>query len=226
MSIRTDSSCVINQISDPSVFYQSPSKAPTRERLRQPAQLVEKRCKALCIAKALIEHEILPVDSAWLMRADGKEGVMKAADMSFLIPMADVEIKPGHECFYVKGSAGVVAMYGSDGRLIDDSHVYRVKPLFYETNELAYNTRKTYDENGNVLTSETDYENPTNLMSAADRNAYENGFGDYGLISEDGRIITQPLYKNIQALARGVYMCEDAGGFGILLDNDGNRIKK
>ncbi len=169
--------------------------------------------------------EITPVDSMWLMRAGGKEGVMKAVDMSFLIPMADVEIKCGHDCFYVKGRDNVVAMYGRDGKIIDDSHVYRVKPLFYETNELAYNTRKTYDENGDVLTSETDYENPTNLMSAADRNAYENGFGDYGLISEDGKIITPPLYKNIQALARGVYMCEDAGGFGILVDNDGKRIK-
>ena len=50
-----------------------------------------------------------------------------------------------------------------------------------------------------------------------DCNTYENAFGYYGLLSEDWKITPQLLYKNIQALAHGVYMCEDAGGFGILL---------
>lgn len=172
-----------------------------------------------------VYDNITPTDSLWLMRAGGKEGIMKADSMKFIIPMSDIEIASVNNWIYIKGRDNRVSLYEKNGRLIDDSHIGEVKPLLYKTDKVCYNTRATYDEDGNELTRETDYENPHLAMSMANRSAYSNGFGEYGLITENGEIVTMPLYKDIQALASDVYLCHDTEGHGILIDSNGKRIK-
>ena len=54
--------------------------------------------------------------------------------------------------------------------------------------------------------------------------AVETGY--YGLISPEGKLITPPRYKNIEALGKDIYLCSyDYNGiFSLLLDSKGNII--
>lgn len=46
-------------------------------------------------------------------------------------------------------------------------------------------------------------------------------YGPYGLISTDGRVITKPIYKEIEAISKDLYLCLPQG---VLIDSEGKIV--
>jgi hypothetical protein len=62
-------------------------------------------------------------------------------------------------------------------------------------------------------------------MDVATCLCYEGEMDWYGLMSPDGKIITPPLFVNITAIAKDLYLCETDYGRGILLNSKGQPVE-
>ena len=43
-------------------------------------------------------------------------------------------------------------------------------------------------------------------------------------MSPTGKIITPPMYKEIKAIGRDLYLCDEGAGYGVVIDGDGNKV--
>ena len=54
---------------------------------------------------------------------------------------------------------------------------------------------------------------------------YEAECGWYGLLSPEGKLLTFPLYRGIEAVGKDLYLCKTDYGRGVLLNSKGQRVE-
>ena len=90
---------------------------------------------------------------------------------------------------------------------------------------------KLYDFDGKTVLNELVINEVTELYfnsanddkeSATLRKYCCREYGPYGLISTDGRMITKPIYKEIEAISKDLYLCKPQG---VLIDSEGRIIQ-
>ena len=109
-----------------------------------------------------------------------------------------------------------------DGKLINDFYISSVRTLEYSKDEMLYRTDKTTDDEGNIAETTIEAYHPS---ANAKMRAYVVGDGYEGLMSNDGRVVTMPLYKNIEAIGYDLYLCDVSNGDHVIVNGKGEIVK-
>jgi hypothetical protein len=113
-------------------------------------------------------------------------------------------------------------VYSLDGKLITAAEIRNVEQMMYETREVMYPVNKE----GHECTDEFYcYTNPIERMDVATCLRYEGEMDWYGLMSPDGKVLTPPLYVDITAIAKDLYLCETDYGRGVMLNSKGELVE-
>lgn len=118
-----------------------------------------------------------------------------------------------------------IRKYDLQGELINDFYVKQVRMLEYEKDEVLYRDIKTKEVDECGETVETTKSESWHPMATAYLRAYEAGDGRYGLMSPDGRIVTMPLYDEIQAIANDRYLCTCNRDDKVVVNGKGEIVK-
>lgn len=152
---------------------------------------------------------VYPVDSLWVVDNGAQMGVLRN-DMSVMIPISDGRLSFGGGAIFACQPDHTVRKYDRQGNLVDGFYVNEVEKLTFDTDELA----PVSDADGQ----------PGYVEAVAVNSRYEAEVGWYGLMSPTGKIITPPMYKEIKAIGRDLYLCDEGAGYGVVIDGDGNKV--
>lgn len=165
---------------------------------------------------------IVPRDTLWLVE-NGKQQSVLSSSLRAVVPFMEARIYIIDGMIDATLSDHTLRRYDMDGNLVEDFFISNMEYLEYETSELRYGTTTNYDDEGNAV-SETEDSYPSHVLKTAKCMRYEAESGWYGLITADGKVITPPSYSSITAVGYDLYLCEDIGGDGILLNGKGERV--
>ncbi|WP_065217881.1 MULTISPECIES: WG repeat-containing protein [Butyricimonas] len=142
----------------------------------------------------------------WSACKDGRWGVYSDSLVEILACEYEMVTVSEDRGIYISQSDHIQKRCDYDGTILDDFICGSIYQLSYDTG--------IYNENGETM------------MATAQCWMYAVETGYYGLISPEGKLITPPRYKNIEALGNDIYLCSyDYNGiFSLLLDSKGNII--
>ena len=90
--------------------------------------------------------------------------------------------------------------------------------------EIRYYSTKTYDDEGN-LSSETENSEATTGSGVAHCRRYQAEYNWYGLMTQDGHVLTPPSYSDISAIGSDLYLCKTDCEHGFILNGKGQRVR-
>ena len=163
-----------------------------------------------------------PTDSFWIV-GNGKEKSVLNANLETVLPFMDAKVWINNGMIEVTMSDHTIRTYSLQGDIIEDFHISEVSQLYYDTNEIRYNSTKTYDDEGN-LSSETENSEATTGSGVARCRRYQAEYNWYGLMTQDGHVLTPPSYSDITAIGPDLYLCKTDYEHGVILDGKGNRV--
>lgn len=96
-----------------------------------------------------------------------------------------------------------IRRYDYSGSLINDFYIMRTNCLKYDTGEIIYTKKTGYDVYGN----ENEYYEESCREAVASLMVYSAAEHYEGLMTPEGRIVTMPIYKDIEAIGPDTYLC-------------------
>ncbi len=166
---------------------------------------------------------IFPSDDYKFWRLEqGEKSALIDKDLNMLIPLSYCSIYFYEREIDVTMPDHTMRKYDTDWNLIDDFYICSVNALEYEKDEVLYRTR-THDEDGDEY-SEPIVESYRPLAPAR-IHAYTAGDNCEGLITQEGHVVTLPLYKSITAIGYDLYLCEVSNGDKIILNGRGEIVR-
>lgn len=162
-------------------------------------------------------------DSFWIV-SNGKEKTVLNACLQTVIPFMNASIWINGNTIEVTMADHTIRTYSLSGEIIEDFHISEVSQLYYDTNEILYNSTKQYDDEGNLI-SETNNDSASTRSAIAHCRRYQAEYNWYGLMTPDGHVITSPSYSDITAIGQDLYLCKTDYEHGIIIDGKGNRVK-
>ena len=113
--------------------------------------------------------------------------------------------------------------YDYDGVVLDNLVFDEISFLHYKTGETEIRTVSEKSEYGDEPTTYTREDEITELASLR---KYITSEGFEGLIDNNGNPVTAPLYHNIEAIAKNLYLCsfDERNEFGVLLNEKGDKV--
>ena len=156
----------------------------------------------------------------WCVRKGDMMGVYDS-NMETVLPMTECRlILCDDNTILVTMADHTMRKYNMQGELINDFYIYNVNKLEYETDEIVYqekqNSEESYDEN-------VQYYHP---KETARLRSYEAGDCYKGLITTEGRMVTMPLYKEIQAIGPDLYLCTTSDYYeNVIINGKGEIVK-
>lgn len=150
----------------------------------------------------------------WQVEKDGRTGLL-TADLDEMFPIENTDITINDGVIEVRHADHIARRYDYDGRLLVDFVIDEVENILYETTELRQNMDEEdyYEE----------FDNKVYAVADCQRYTVRDGQGsEYcGLVNRKGVIVTKPVYYSIQAIGKGLYLCQPDG---VILNNDGKRV--
>lgn len=145
---------------------------------------------------------------------DGCTGLF-TAELKEMFPVENTDITIYDGVIEVRHADHIARRYDYDGRLLVDFVIDEVENIRYETTELRQDSDGT-DEYGEI-------DDRTYAVADCQRYTVRDGQGTdyYGLLNRKGEIVTKPVYYSIQAIGKGLYLCQPDG---VILNNDGKRV--
>ena len=110
----------------------------------------------------------------------------------------------------------------TDGNLIDDFYICGVRMLQYDKDEILYRTR-THDDDGDEYA--VPFVESYHPQAVARLRSYVAGDGYEGLMTQEGHVLTMPLYRNIDAIAYDLYLCEVSNGDKVIVNGKGEIVR-
>lgn len=147
----------------------------------------------------------------WQVRKDGLNGLL-TKDMDTVFTVSYPRMSIGDDYIEVGYTDHTVKVFDYDCNVLEDFLIDEVENLYYPTGGLRDSTR--IGEAGNVLYALASCRVYRVCGGSSDGNYY-------GLMSGDGRILTPPSYRKIQAVGKDLYLCSP---HGTLLDSRGRRL--
>ena len=169
---------------------------------------------------------ILPVDSFFVV-ARGREQAVLDASLSSVIPFMEASFTIYGDGIEATMGDHTIRTYSLHGEMTDSFKITDTGHLIYDTDEITYMTSQEsyeYDEEGK-MTGKTKNGDQSVKQAIANCRQYQAEYGWYGLLSPAGTIITPPDYSSITAIGRDLYLCKDAHGNGVILNDKGKRMK-
>ena len=157
----------------------------------------------------------------WLVRK-GEESAVIDKDLKPIIPMMECSVYINDGTIDVTMPDHTIRKYDMQGTLINDFYISSVRTLEYETDEILYR-REMHDEDGE------EYATPVvesyHPLATARLRAYIAGQGYEGLMTADGHIVTMPLYKDIDAIGKDLYLCTSTNNNKVIVNGKGEIVK-
>lgn len=164
---------------------------------------------------------IMPVDTFYIVSKDGMQSVITHS-MDVVLPFIDASLWVSDGKITAEMADHTLRQYDLQGNLTDDFLISGVDNMVYETGELRY----AYDTaNADDLTGEPDEMVPVPVYETARCKCYEASSGWYGLMSPDGRVLTNPVYSEITAIGYDLYLCKKGYMSGEVLNGKGMKVK-
>lgn len=158
-------------------------------------------------------------DSLWIVSKGDERSVM-TSNLDTILPFTKASYFVDRSMITAVMPDHTIRKYTLRGELINDFYIHGAEQLIYDTMELCEPV-KEYDEDGNVYGVAA----PDAKKAIAHCLQYEAQYGWYGLMSSTGKIITPPVYKEIEALGPDLYLCKDASYDGVLINADGKQVR-
>lgn len=158
-------------------------------------------------------------DSLWIVSKGDERSVM-TSNLDTILPFTKASYFVDRSMITAVMPDHTIRKYTLRGKLINDFYIHGAEQLIYDTMELCEPV-KEYDEDGNVYGVAA----PDAKKAIAHCLQYEAQYGWYGLMSSTGKIITPPVYKEIEALGPDLYLCKDASYDGVLINADGKQVR-
>lgn len=158
-------------------------------------------------------------DSLWIVTKGDERSVM-TSNLDTILPFTKASYFVDRSMITAVMPDHTIRKYTLRGELINDFYIHGAEQLIYDTMELCEPV-KEYDEDGNVYGVAA----PDAKKAIAHCLQYEAQYGWYGLMSSTGKIITPPVYKEIEALGPDLYLCKDASYDGVLINADGKQVR-
>lgn len=158
-------------------------------------------------------------DSLWIVSKGDERSVM-TSNLDTILPFTKASYFVDRSMITAVMPDHTIRKYTLRGELINDFYIHGAEQLIYDTMELC-ELVKEYDEDGNVYGVAA----PDAKKAIAHCLQYEAQYGWYGLMSSTGKIITPPVYKEIEALGPDLYLCKDASYDGVLINADGKQVR-
>lgn len=145
-------------------------------------------------------------DGYWIVTNNDNVYGLYDKDMQMLMPFEYDNIRIGAEGIYAVVNRGTQMLYAFDGKtVLNPLLIKNVDPLYYETE----NTDNDY---GYTMEHAT-----LRYYSSYKRSELK------GLISAEGKIVTYPLYQDIEAIGKDLYLCTPQG---VILNSKGEVVKQ
>lgn len=158
-------------------------------------------------------------DSLWIVSKGDERSVM-TSNLDTILPFTKASYFVDRSMITAVMPDHTIRKYTLRGELINDFYIHGAEQLIYDTMELCEPV-KEYDEDGNVYGVAA----PDAKKAIAHCLQYEAQYGWYGLMSSTGKIITPPIYKDIEALGPDLYLCKDVSYDGTLINADGKQVR-
>lgn len=110
--------------------------------------------------------------------------------------------------------------YDLQGNIVDTFLISSVENMIYETDELRY-LKTNNDEEEDGLNGYAEDPNPSPVHKTARCKRYEAASGWYGLMSPEGKVLTNPAYSEIIAIGYDLYLCKKGSMSGEVLNGKG-----
>ena len=151
----------------------------------------------------------------WQVEKERLAGLF-SAELKPLFPAENTAIFICDNVIEVRHADHIARRYDFQGHILVDFVIDEIESLTYETTELRYHDETDEEEYGEeavpAIANSLRYKVMSGNWEYADR---------YGLIGRDGRIITQPRYTSVKAIACDRYLCQPDG---IIIDDRGNPV--
>lgn len=170
-----------------------------------------------------VYKSIYPVDTVWLVRNDDEQAIITFG-MDTLFPMTKAQLEIGDTAIFVTFANHTQSMYTLRGELIAANMIRDVEQLTYETTEVIYPVGYSGHDDDNDLAEYYGVE-PYNRQAVATCLSYEAECGWYGLMSPEGKLLTLPSYRGIEAIGKDLYLCKTSYGYGVMLNSKGQRVE-
>lgn len=170
-----------------------------------------------------VYRNIYPVDTVWLVRNDDEQAIITFG-MDTLFPMTKAQLEIGDTAIFVTFANHTQSMYTLRGELIAANMIRDVEQLTYETTEVIYPVGYSGHDDDNDLAEYYGVE-PYNRQAVATCLSYEAECGWYGLMSPEGKLLTLPSYRGIEAIGEDLYLCKASYGYGVVLNSKGQRVE-
>lgn len=158
-------------------------------------------------------------DSLWIVSKGDERSVM-TSNLDTILPFTKASYFVDRSMITAVMPDHTIRKYTLRGELINDFYIHGAEQLIYDTMELCEPVKEN-DEDGNVYGVAA----PDAKKAIAHCLQYEAQYGWYGLMSSTGKIITPPVYKEIEALGPDLYLCKDASYDGVLINADGKQVR-
>ena len=152
----------------------------------------------------------------------GEEMAVLDNNLKPILPLNECSISIGDGTIDVTMPDHTMRKYDMEGTLINDFYITSVRMLEYEKEEIIYRdnvVNKVDDELTEIL------EESYHPHATARLRAYVAGDGYEGLMTDDGRKVTMPLYWEIEALDHDLYLCASKNGDKVIVNGKGEIVK-
>ena len=152
----------------------------------------------------------------------GEEMAVLDSSLKPILPLTECSISIGDGTIDVTMPDHTMRKYDMEGTLINDFYITSVRMLEYEKEEIIYRdnvVNKVDDELTEILEESYHPHATARLRSYVADDGYE------GLMTDDGRKVTMPLYWEIEALDHDLYLCASKNGDKVIVNGKGEIVK-
>jgi len=162
-----------------------------------------------------ITHEY----SFWKVEKDELYGLYSdKMELMFDVVNPQIEIDGNAEVIEVRFPDHTAKRFDFEGNVLVDFVIDHVTNMHYSTTELNNQAEEAEEDDSYSNNSFVIY-----AVAQCQKYLVSCGYYDYyGLIDRNGRIITQPEYSSIDAIAEDLYLCQP---HGIIINGKGERVK-
>lgn len=150
----------------------------------------------------------------------GDEMAVLNKELKSVVPMMECDIYIGGGTIDVTMPDHTMRKYDLQGQLINDFYIADTKMLEYEKEDIVY--RGEEDECEAYTEYEDDWYHP---KATARLRSYVAGDGYEGLMTADGRVVTMPLYQDIEAIGEDLYLCTTTNYDKVIVDGKGELVR-
>ena len=157
----------------------------------------------------------------WKVCKGDEQGVFDS-NMNIVIPLTKASIYLYDDEICMTMPDHTMRKYDLKGHLIHDFYIDSVRDLEYEKPEIVNRPPSINVASEEIIETIDENYRP---KAIARLRAYTAGNNYDGLMTRDGRIVTKPLYENIEAIGDDLYLCTVSNNDKVVVNGKGMIVK-